>query len=460
MRRFFASVQVRAAIGATLVVAVALVATAFGLLHLLQNDLADKADAQAAAAASQVAQALEAGADPQLVTRGEVPVQIEAPDGALVAASKNVSQVRGPAPAAANLKAVPVPVVQRSGPAPVPAKSPTAPAAARPAAKTEPYRWAAQAKTTVAGKPVTVYTAASLATEQSALRTVRLGMIGGLPLLLVLVAFMTWFVARRALRPVEAIRQEMAAITASTDLSRRVPVPAAQDEIGRLARTTNETLSALEGSVERQRRFVADASHELRSPIASLRTQLEVGVKHPTLLDLEGIVDDTVRLQDLAADLLLLARLDADARTPGDAPVDLAEVVAEVAGESGRGVVRVEAVGDLVVAGSREQLGRAVRNLVSNARRHAASEVRVVVRREGASVVAEVTDDGPGVPEAERERVFERFVRLDDGRSRDAGGAGLGLAIAREIAVHHGGTLTAHENRGGGALFRLTLPAN
>lgn len=136
-------------------------------------------------------------------------------------------------------------------------------------------------------------------------------MLIGLPLLLVTVSGVTYLVTRRALRPVEGIRAEMAAITASEDLSRRVPEAATHDEVARLARTTNETLAALESSVERQRSFVADASHELRSPIASLRTQLEVGAAHPELLDVEGAVEDTVRLQRLAADLLLLARLDA-----------------------------------------------------------------------------------------------------------------------------------------------------
>lgn len=144
-------------------------------------------------------------------------------------------------------------------------------------------------------------------------------MLIGLPLLLVTVSGVTYVVTRRALQPVEGIRAEMAAITASEDLSRRVPEPATHDEVARLARTTNETLAALEASVERQRAFVADASHELRSPIASLRTQLEVGAAHPELLDVEGAVEDTVRLQRLAADLLLLARLDAGERS-ADAP--------------------------------------------------------------------------------------------------------------------------------------------
>ncbi|WP_439648818.1 HAMP domain-containing sensor histidine kinase [Kribbella kalugense] len=257
---------------------------------------------------------------------------------------------------------------------------------------------------------------------------------------------MIWLVARRALKPVEAIRQEMASITASTDLARRVPVPASHDEIGRLARTTNQTLTALQESVGRQRRFVADASHELRNPIASLRTQLEVGAQYPALLDLDGAVNDTVRLQELAADLLLLARLDSGESPPGE-PVDLSGLVHEMAPDA-------SVTGDVWISGSESQLRQVVDNLLDNARRHARSAIQVTLTADNERAVLEVADDGYGVPEGERERIFERFVRLDDARTRDDGGAGLGLAIAREIAERHGGTLTAHD----GALFRLTLP--
>ncbi|GAA0940937.1 HAMP domain-containing sensor histidine kinase [Kribbella koreensis] len=402
MRRFFTGVPIRAALGATLVVAVALVATGFALLHLLENDLADKADAQAAAEADRTAQALMAGVGLEEVTHAAAPVQVQDGQGKVVAASKGSELI--PVTSVGVQPVAEPKTAEVTKPAPVPAKQ---------------YRWAAKAPSVVAGKPVTVYVAASLETERSAVRTVRLGMIGGLPILLVLVGFLTWLVAHRSLRPVAE-------------------------------------------AVERQRRFVADASHELRNPIASLRTQLEIAVEHPQLLDLEGMVDDTVRLQSLAADLLLLARLDAEPETPADTPVDLVALVREAAGAgvevAGPGV-EVETPPELMVGGSGKQLGRAVENLVANARRHAAGEVWVVVRREGASALVEVIDDGPGVPAYERERIFERFVRLDDARSRDEGGAGLGLAIAREIARHHRGTLTVHDNPTGGALFRLTLPA-
>lgn len=298
--------------------------------------------------------------------------------------------------------------------------------------ETADYRFATVEATTSAGLTLTVHAGAPLAAEQEAVSTVRGAMLTGLPVLLLVVSGVTWLVTRRALRPVEGIRRELAAITASEDLARRVPEPGSRDEIARLARTTNETLSVLEASVGRQRRFVADASHELRSPIASLRTQLEVGAAHPELLDVPGAVADTVELQDLAADLLL-ARLDAGER-PGRAAVDLGALVREeVSQRTGDRVpvaVSVRDEGALEVRGSRGQLARVVGNLLDNAERHTERSVAVAVRAEPGAVLVDVTDDG----------------------------AGLGLAIARDVAARHGGTLTVGESAQGGALFRLRLP--
>jgi signal transduction histidine kinase len=324
------------------------------------------------------------------------------------------------------------------------------------------YRFAGLKVTSPEDRTYTVWAGVPLDTEQNAVDTVGRAMLAGLVPLLAVVGGVTWLVTRRALRPVEGIRGEMAAITASTDLSRRVPEPATRDEVARLARTTNETLTALEESVERQRRFVADASHELRSPIASLRTQLEVAAAHPELLDLDGAVADTVRLQHLAADLLLLARLDAGEEPLGK-PVALGTLVREDvarrnAEDPGGVAVVAGELADATVAGSRGQLARVLGNLLDNAVRHAAGRVDVRVRRAGAWAVLEVADDGAGVPAADRERIFERFVRLDDARSRDDGGAGLGLAIVRDVVVRHGGSIGVGEAPGGGALFTVRLP--
>ncbi|WP_416566942.1 sensor histidine kinase [Nocardia testacea] len=321
------------------------------------------------------------------------------------------------------------------------------------------YRVAALGSTSPDGRPVTVYAGASLDTADSAVADVRRAMLMGLPVLLAVVAAMTWLVTRWALRPVESIRSELAEIMHG-DLSRRVPEPAARDEIARLAVTTNDTLAALEQSADRQRRFIADAAHELRSPIASLRTQLEVAQAHPGLLELDGLLGDTVRLEHLAADLLLLARLDAGEQPRADR-VDLGALVRdELAHRVGDRLPVGSDSGDdeLLVTGSRTQLARVLGNLVDNAQRHAATTVRVSLERRGDRAVLAVTDDGPGVPEADRERIFQRFVRLDDARSRDEGGAGLGLAIVRDVVGRHGGTIRVEPADSGGARFLVELP--
>ncbi|MFJ7085710.1 sensor histidine kinase [Streptomyces griseus] len=479
------SVRARAAIGATLVVAVALVAAGLAVLLVLRANLIDQADLQAEVAAREAAGQLATGTryeDVELDDEEDHPVQVTDEEDRVVIVSKDLRAVTGtgasgvtPVPSA-SAGATPSPGDDddgdddadddedrgRPGRGEVSSDDPDfSDGTATVGRTTADYRFAAVEATTPDGVTLTVYAGAPLAAEQEAVNTVRGAMLTGLPLLLVVVAGVTWLVTRRALRPVEGIRREMAAITASEDLARRVPEPGSRDEIAALARTTNETLTVLEASVERQRRFVADASHELRSPIASLRTQLEVAEAHPELLDLPGAVADTVRLQVLAADLLLLARLDAGEK-PGSATVELGALVREeVSQRAGdRIAVRVEVPegGAFEVNGSRGQLSRVIGNLLDNAQRHADGSVAVSVAADGRGVRVEVRDDGAGVPEEERERIFERFVRLDDARSRDDGGAGLGLAIARDVASRHGGTLTVHRAAEGGAAFRLWLP--
>ncbi|MFI6769717.1 ATP-binding protein [Streptomyces sp. NPDC050355] len=470
MTRAPGSVRARAAAGATAVVALALIAAGTAVLLVLRGNLQQQAGLRSEVAAREVAAQIATGtAYPKLdlPDGDDHPVVVTDEDGRVLAVGEDVRAVDGKR----------VTGGQQGGAehAPPPddddGDDDDDATGLRPGEVDDDvrhldgtadvdgtvgdYRFAVVEAKDSRGEKATVRAGSALAPERDAVGSVRDAMLIGLPLLLVVVAGVTWLVTRRALRPVEGIRAEMAAITASTDLSRRVPEPAARDEIARLARTTNETLAALEASVERQRRFVADASHELRSPIASLRTQLEVAVAHPELLDVPGAVADTVRLQRLAADLLLLARLDAGER-PADARVDLAAMVREESSQrvGDRIPVRAGESASVEVAGSRSQLGRVLGNLLDNAQRHAASSVRVDVVRAGEWAVLRVEDDGPGVPEAERERIFERFVRLDDARARDDGGAGLGLAIARDVAVRHGGTLAVRE----GAVFELRLP--
>ncbi|MFD8271702.1 ATP-binding protein [Streptomyces flaveolus] len=472
MSRLFGSVRARATLAATLVVAVALVAAGTAVLLSLRSNLLGEAGTQAERSAREVAAELSVG-----TPYGELsldvddrPVQVVDEAGRLVAASEDLERISGTGVAA--VKPLPAATGERgrddddrggddddSGeslePGEIGERTTVGDGSATIDGDTEDYRFAAVPVETRDKSRLTVYAGAPLSAEHGAVDTALTVMLIGFPALLAVVAWVTWLVTRRALRPVEGIRREMAAITASEDLARRVPVPGTHDEVARLASTTNETLAALESSVERQRRFVADASHELRSPIASLRTQLEVAAAHPELLDLDGAVEDTVRLQRLAADLLLLARLDAGER-PADARVDLAALARAQA--QGRAGVDVRAGGAVAVAGSRGQLERVLANLLDNAQRHARSAVEVSVRRDGDVAVAAVADDGEGVPAADRERIFERFVRLDAARSRDDGGAGLGLAIARDVAVRHGGTLTVRDAPAGGALFELRLP--
>ncbi|MFJ8975321.1 ATP-binding protein [Streptomyces sp. NPDC102282] len=471
------SVRARAALGATLVVAVALTVAGLAVLLVLRGNLTDRAGLEAEVTAREVAGELALGkayAELEASDDDSHPVQVTDEEGRVVAASKDLEAISG----TGTSRTVP------ASPAPVPSPGDddddddddgTAPPRSEVSSdrpdftngtatvdgETADYRFATVEVTTEKDVTLTVHAGAPLAAEQEAVNTVRTSMLAGLPVMLLVVAGVTWLVTRRALRPVEGIRRELAAITASEDLGRRVPEPDSRDEIARLARTTNETLTVLEGSVERQRRFVADASHELRSPIASLRTQLEVGAAHPELLDVPGAVADTVRLQVLAADLLLLARLDAGER-PGRTAVDLGALVREEVSQRATDrippEVSVVEAGLLEVGGSRGQLARVVGNLLDNAERHAERSVAVSVRADRGDVLVEVTDDGAGVPEAERDRIFERFVRLDGARSRDDGGAGLGLAIARDVASRHGGALTVGTAPGGGARFTLRLP--
>ncbi|GAB2858315.1 HAMP domain-containing sensor histidine kinase [Streptomyces deserti] len=463
--------RARATLAATLVVAVALVAAGAAVLLSLRSNLIGEAGTEAERSARAVAAELAAKKPFDRLSGldgDHEPVQVVDEDGTLVAVSEDLERISGTGTDAVKPRAA---AGERgdedsdSGdaddsddslePGEIAKETTFTNGSATIDGEKADYRFARLDVETHDRGRLTVYAGAPLAAEHGAVRSALTVMLIGFPLLLGVVAGVTWLVTRRALRPVEGIRQEMGAITASEDLARRVPEPDTHDEVARLARTTNETLAALEASVERQRRFVADASHELRSPIASLRTQLEVAVAHPELLDLEGAVEDTVRLQRLAADLLLLARLDAGERPAPEARVDLAALAREVA--AGRTGVTVDAEA-VDVAGSRGQLGRLLANLLDNAQRHARSAVAVTVRRDGDCAVVGVADDGDGVPEADRERIFERFVRLDAARSRDDGGAGLGLAIARDVAVRHGGTLTAGEAPAGGALFELRLP--
>ena len=283
----------------------------------------------------------------------------------------------------------------------------------------------------------------------------RRGLLILFPLVLAAMAAVAWRVIGSTLRPVEELRVGAERIS-GTSRAERLAVPAASDEIRALAVTLNRMLDRLAGSRARQRSFVADAAHELRSPLTSIRTQLEVAERlgEGGSLPAELLID-VERLSRLVEDLLLLARADADARGPARHDrLDVAALLAEVAASQRTARVPVTVTGldgdggdaPVEVEGDADELRRALQNLVDNAVRHATSAVELggaVVARPGVrtEVSLVVRDDGPGLTAEERERVFERFTRLDDARGRSLGGTGLGLPIARELVARAGGRL-------------------
>lgn len=293
-----------------------------------------------------------------------------------------------------------------------------------------------------------------------------------IPILLVLMGVamaVTSWLTRRALRRVEHMRAEVELITQQS-LDRRVPTVNASDGIEKLAHTMNDMLGRLESSNAQQTQFLADASHELRSPVAGLLAQLDVATTYPDKVDpktlLPKLRDEAQRLQLLVDDLLFLGRSEANSGSTTDdfAVLDVDALIdAEVAHQNNiDDTVRI-VVGDSAaaeVSGDPRDLERAFRNLVDNAVRHCESEVRIDARVAGDNVVIRVADDGPGIAAEDEERIFKRFVRLDEARTRDAGGSGLGLAIASEIAVKHHGTIRLVQSDTGGATFELTLPGN
>ena len=283
--------------------------------------------------------------------------------------------------------------------------------------------------------------------------------------LMVTVGFLFWLVVGRTLAPIDEIRRRADAITDHHQLDQRIPEPASQDELGRLTRTINAMLGRLEASALKQEQFVADAAHALRSPLASTWTRLETtlaarGTGPDYEAVLREVLAENLRLSSLADRLLLLARSDASALRLRAVPVDLDDVVREVVAgfrpTSLRLTARIETPAQ--VSGEPSLLEQVLRNLVENALRHARTSVEVVLTTQSSNAVLMVDDDGPGIPTAERQQAFERFVRLDDARRRDQGGAGLGLAIVGQIVRSHGGTVDVDEAPGGGARFRVLLP--
>ena len=310
---------------------------------------------------------------------------------------------------------------------------------------------------------VVVVAALPTADLESATTTLRNLLLIVFPLLLVVCALIAWRVIGAALRPVEELRSGASRIDGSST-DERLPVPPTRDEIAALATTLNEMLDRVSVARRTQRAFVADAAHELRSPLATMRTQLEVAAR---LGDGDGLpaelIPEVRRLSSLVEDLLLLARSDDGQPACGtrSETVDLGALAHHVVSRyaSARVPVRVlDPAERSHVPGSYDELYRALANLVDNGVRHAASGVDVAVEVTGDATCVTVTDDGTGIPEADRERVFDRFTRLDDARDRDSGGTGLGLAIARELLRRNGAQVSL-EDAGPGLRAVVTLPA-
>ncbi|KJQ52798.1 sensor histidine kinase [Microbacterium sp. SA39] len=308
----------------------------------------------------------------------------------------------------------------------------------------------------------TIVLATSVEDDAETLSTVATLLAVAVPLVLLLVAGTTWLVTGRALRPVTRIRQEVDGITAER-LHQRLAVPDSGDEIAALATTMNGMLDRLDAAATAQRRFVSDASHELRSPLATIRQHAELAQAHPAVTSIaelaEVVSDEGLRLQGIVEALLLLARLD-EGVAPHDEPVDLDDIaLGEVRRLRAAGVeVDGSGIRAARVSGDPRLLGQLLRNLADNAVRHSRRRIAIGVTPRDGYVFVTIEDDGGGVPVEERERIFERFVRLDEARSRDAGGSGLGLAIARGIATAEGGSISVDDSRWGGARFVVTLP--
>lgn len=313
----------------------------------------------------------------------------------------------------------------------------------------EPLRTRAVAAGPAADR-VSVIVALPIGDVLASRQALRNGLLITFPLVLVVVAAIAWRVIGSTLRPVEELRSGAERISGGAQ-DDRLPVPPAADEIRSLAITLNGMLDRLAAARGRQRAFVADAAHELRSPLASIQAQLEVAERLGEGGSLPAdLLVDVHRLSLLVEDLLLLARSDADVRAPTRVrTVEVPALLAQLADDHGAGrvPVRVQPGTPVSIMADPDELRRSVGNLVGNAVRHASTAVELAAEVDHDRLVIMVSDDGPGIPAADRERVFERFARLDGARARDAGGSGLGLAIARELTLRAGGEIALVDGR-------------
>ena len=457
-RRWWGTLRVRVTAAAVLLLTVALVVSVVALAGFLRATLVGSVERHLDNQIDEVVALARRGELPAAVPptgRESGQIQVIAADGRVMARSSGVASTTR------------FDVLAR--PAPGGRVSATVDGAKVDGDRGEHYRIVAHATETPGG-PVVVYGVSTLRGADRAVRALEVASLVGIPALVLLAALFAWRAVRRALAPVEALSAEVDEIEAHA-LDRRLAAPAGDDEIARLVRTLNHMLDRLDAALRQQRRFAADASHELRSPLAAARAQLEVGLAYPDRTDwpatAANVLDEVARLERLARELLDLARFDAGAAgdATGIAPrrerLDLSELVRrEAASPEWRSLpvttVTPPGPGPMVLADP-DLITRVVRNLLANAARHARSSIAVETGSSFALAWVRITNDGPAVPAEQRERIFEPFARLDGARATSRGGAGLGLAIARQIARVHDGDLDL-EAVDEGASFRMTLP--
>jgi signal transduction histidine kinase len=441
-------IPARSAFLSATVVLVALTVAGAGLVAVLDRSLLSGLDAAAVARVQDLAAALQldppADLDARLLSTDQriVAVQIVDSSGAVLQRSRS-------APAAAFV--------------PVNTVGPTLRIGIHDNGSVDgDMRIAAQTVTTPGGR-YTLLVGAGTETVESTVRTVAVGLALAAPIVIAVSGAATYLLVGRSLRSVEAIRARVAEISAS-DLSERVPVPEHRDEISALATTMNAMLSRLESGQAAHRRFIGDASHELRSPLATVISALEVGAAHPELLNKQlattTMLPEAYRMESLVEDLLLLARADERGLPVRRDDIDLDDLVTAEIGRLQRQTqltIDVDVTPARIV-GDAAGLSRLLRNLLDNAARHADSRIEIAVSLTAGHAELTIADDGPGIPAYDRVRVFDRFVRLDTDRSRSGGGAGLGLAIVAEIVAAHDGRVHIEDRGGGGTVVVVQLP--
>ncbi|MDT5285942.1 MAG: hypothetical protein QOF88_831 [Mycobacterium sp.] len=442
------TVRTRTTVAATVVVTLCLMLAGGALLVVLFQSLATSAKSTADARAEQVVEQL----------RTEPAADL---DRAMLATDSQVGMVQ---------------VVDRSGKIIIAsAGSPNLPVSSAqiaPGSRTSLGRialsanddfWVIGAGAQTPSGPVTVLVGADREPVETVATTVAVLLAIGGPIVVALVVFGTYRLVGIALQPVERIRARVSSVT-SGKLGERIPVPPADDEVGRLAVTMNDMLDRLESGQTAQRRFVSDASHELRSPLSTIIAALELAHGRPEFLD-QAVIDESLlpeahRMRRLVEDLLLLAHADEHTDVHVAIDVDLDDIVYAEADRvrAITGLHVTTEISHVRVSGDPRALSRLVRNLVDNAIRYGHSGIRLQCAPVAARAQIVVADDGPGIPVADRRRIFDRFVRLDSPRTRESGGAGLGLSIVAQIADAHHGTVTVGESSSGGARFVVRLP--